>query len=257
MRFRLLFVAFIITLLWLLLPIALPLSTAFSENPIISFPPKGFTLKWFYDVFNISDIVNGFKLSLTVAFSATSLTIIATLPLSYKMARSSNRYREIWESLFELPIVIPQMVLGFALFIFFVRYLQISSVLALIVGHMVVISPYALSNVYAGISWMNWEMEDAAVSLGASRIRAFFEVVLPNARNALISAFLSCFLTSFNAVEISLFLSIAGTSTLPVAMLNFLAMRWDPAISALSAMLVLFMLILVLLSEYIFGGRGK
>lgn len=257
MKFKPLAIAFIITSMWLLLPIALPLSTAFSEEPVIAFPPKGFTLKWFYDVFTISDFVNGFKLSLTVALAASSLTIAATLPLSYTMARSSPRYKEIWESLFRLPIIIPQIVLGFALFIFFIRFLRVSSIFALVAGHMVIISPYALSNVYAGISWMNWEMEEAAVSLGASRSRAFFEIILPNAKNAIISAFLSSFLISFNAVEISLFLSIAGTSTLPISMLNFLAMRWDPAISALSAMLVLFTLVLVILSEYVFGGRSR
>ena len=248
--------ALIVVLLWLLFPIVMPLSIAFSESEAIAFPPKGFTLKWFYKVFEYESFVEGFKLSTVIALLASLIATLLNIPVSYILARFHVPYRRVIERVFDLPILVPQIVLGFALLIFIVKLMHITSFVALLIGHIIIVYPYAMRTVYAGLSNFNPEIEDAAVSLGASRLRAFFQIVIPNIKESVLGAFISSFMISFNAVAISLFLGVGNVFTLPVAMLNFLVMSWDPTISALSFMLVIFTLTLSYLSEKLIGLAG-
>ena len=103
--------------------------------------------------------------------------------------------------------------------------------------------------------------EDVAISgfakcrvlLGASRLGAFFSVVLPNIRSGLVAAFILGFVTSFNQVPVSLFLTGPGTATLPIQMLWYMEFSFDPSIAALSALLAVFSIILVLGAERTLG----
>ena len=234
--------AIAIVLLWLLLPIVMPLSIAFSETEAIVFPPRGFTLNWFRKVFEYESFVEGFKLSTVVALLASLTAIALNIPVSYVLSRYRVPGRRFFERLFELPILTPQIVLSFSLLILVVKTFRITSFAALLIGHIIIVYPYAMRIIYSSLANLNPEIEDAAVSLGAGRLRAFFQVVIPNIREAVLGAFISSFMISFNAVSISLFLGVANTFTLPVAMLNFLVMSWDPTLSALSFMLVAFTL---------------
>ncbi|OYT55053.1 MAG: spermidine/putrescine ABC transporter ATP-binding protein [Desulfurococcales archaeon ex4484_217_2] len=245
--------ALVVALLWLLFPIIMPLSIAFSESEAIAFPPKGFTFKWFYKVFEYESFVEGFKLSVVIALLASMIATLLNVPVSYILTRHRVPYRRAIERVFDLPVLVPQIVLSFALLIFIVKMMKITSFIALLIGHIIIVYPYAMRTVYAGLSNFNPEIEDAAVSLGASRLRAFFQIVVPNIKESVLGAFISSFMISFNAVAISLFLGVGNVFTLPVAMLNFLVMRWDPTISALSFMLVIFTLTLSFLSERLIG----
>ena len=246
-------VALLITLAWLLVPIVMPLSIAFSETEAIAFPPRGFTLAWIMRVFELESFVEGFKLSVVVALAASIAALLLNLPVSYLLTRFNVPGRRILERLFELPILVPQIVLSFALLLLLVKAMGITSLAALIAGHLVIVYPYSMRIVYAGLINLNREIDEAAVSLGAGRLRAFFQVVLPNVREALIGAFISSFMISFNAVAISLFLGVGNVFTLPVAMLNYLVMRFDPTLSALSLLLVGFTISLAYLSEKLLG----
>lgn len=248
--------ALAIVLLWLLLPIVMPLSIAFSESEAIAFPPRGFTLKWFYEVFEYESLVEGFKLSAIIALLASFIAILLNIPVSYILTRFQVPYKKVIERVFDLPILVPEIVLSFALLIFIVKLMHITSFVALLIGHIIIVYPYTMRTVHAGLLNFNPEIEDAAVSLGASRLRAFFQVVIPNIRESVLGAFISSFMISFNAVSISLFLGVGNVFTLPVAMLNFLVMSWDPTISALSLMLVIFTLTLSYLSEKLIGLAG-
>ena len=96
-------------------------------------------------------------------------------------------------------------------------------------------------------------VEDAAVSLGANRLRGFLLVVLPNMQAGIAAAFVLGFITSFNNVPVSLFLSGPGVTTLPVSMLSYLEYYFDPTIAALSTLLVIFTVVLVQTAERVLG----
>jgi putative spermidine/putrescine transport system permease protein len=97
------------------------------------------------------------------------------------------------------------------------------------------------------------DMEEAAVLLGCSRIGAFVRVVLPNIQNGVLAAFILGFVTSFNQVPVSLFLSGPGVRTLPIDMLAYMEITYDPSVAALSALLALLSVAIIFMAEKFLG----
>jgi putative spermidine/putrescine transport system permease protein len=230
-----------LALILLLSPIVVPLLISFSTLESITFPPRGFTLRWFANVFNYESFINGFLASSSIALVASFSAIALSLPSSYVLYRHRGlRARGLMESLFTLPMLMPEIVLSYMLLLFVCRTLGVVSFISLILGHTLVVMPFGMRVIYASLSNLGVDIEDASVSLGRDRLRAFLEVVLPNIKHGFVGGFLTCLMVSFNAVSISLFLSYGEAVPLPIAMLNYLQIRYDPTIAALSAMLVAF-----------------
>ncbi len=231
----------LLTLSILLTPIIMPLLISFSVSETITFPPQGFTLRWFGNIFNYESFAKGFIASSSIAFTASFLAIALSLPASYVLYRHKTlRLKGLIESLFTLPMLMPEIVLSYMLLLFAYRAMGVISALSLIIGHVLVVMPFGMRVIYASLSNLGGDIEDAAVSLGRDRLRAFMDVVLPNIKQGFVGGSLTCFMVSFNAVSISLFLSFGDSMPLPIAMLNYLQIRYDPTIAALSALLVAF-----------------
>ena len=242
-----------VVLLWLLLPIVMPISISFSESEVISFPPTGFTLRWLRNIFQYPSFINGLKVSTIIALSASMAAILINLPTCYALVRHRIPGKEIVENLFTLPTVAPQIVLGYALMVFAVKVLGLSSLMGLLIGHIVIVFPFSMRIIHASLVNLSPEIEEAAVSLGASRIKAFTDVILPNLREGIIGAFIMSFMVSFNAISISLFLGTGGAMPLPVVMFNYLVIRFDPTLAAISLLMVVFTLVLSMLVEKTVG----
>jgi putative spermidine/putrescine transport system permease protein len=124
---------------------------------------------------------------------------------------------------------------------------------ALFLAHTALLLPYAVRVVAASLENLRPDIEEAAVMLGATRLGAFLRVVLPNIRNGILAAFILGFVTSFNQVPVSLFLTGPGVSTLPIDMLAYMEFTYDPSVAALSALLALMSLAVVLVAERLLG----
>lgn len=248
-------VLLVTTVFILLAPIGIPLLVAFSESPVISFPPKGFTLKWFYNALSFKSLTDGFMYSLKIASVASLIALLLTLPASYALYRYNFNGKRLIETLFLMPTTIPEIVLSYMLLMYLVKTLGIKSFQALLMGHILILIPYSMRYVYASLVNIGHEIEDAAVSLGASRLRAFFDIIIPNIKTGVVAGIIISFITSFNAFSISLFLSYGETMPLPIAMWNYLQVRYDPTIAAVSLILVLFSLSFVLAVRRILGVK--
>jgi len=112
------------------------------------------------------------------------------------------------------------------------------------------VSLYMLGNYFRSVPY---EIEEAAVSLGASRVYTFFRIVLPNISSGVIAAFVLAFINSFNNVPISVFLTGPGVSTLPIQMMSYVEYFFDPTIAALSVVLMLLTVIIMLIIERTLG----
>ena len=121
------------------------------------------------------------------------------------------------------------------------------------VGHTTLLVPYAVRVVGSSLANLRSDIDDAAVTLGATRLQAFFLVVLPNIRGGVAAAAVLAFVTSFNQVPVSLFLTGPGVSTLPIEMMAYMETSYDPSIAALSTLLVLFTVLLVAATEKALG----
>jgi putative spermidine/putrescine transport system permease protein len=205
--------------LFLLAPLIIIFGASVSDTSYLTFPPQGLTLHWFENIWNISAFRRTIVTSLQIAFLATGLALIIGIPAAYAL----NRYRiqlPGWLStLFVLPILVPEIVLGFSL----LRSVNVEAGLpifaTLLVGHTLIVLPYVVRVISAALSSFDFSIEEAAISLGSPPLKTFFTIVLPNVRAGVIAAFILAFITSINDVSVSLFLTGPGISTLPIQIL--------------------------------------
>jgi putative spermidine/putrescine transport system permease protein len=240
-------------LLFLIGPFAVIVAASLSAGETLAFPPQGLSLRWVEKVFEVESFRASFELSLMLAIGATSAALALGVPAAYALSRYRVPFAETLRLIVASPILVPGVVVGLALLRYLVVPLRFSIVLALGLAHTALILPYALRVVSASLANLRPEIEEAAVLLGASRAGAFFGVVAPNIRDGLLAALVLGFVTSFNQVPVSLFLSGPGVQTLPIDMLGYLEITYDPSVAALSTLLAGLSLAIVLLAERFLG----
>ena len=245
------FVVFVIVII--IAPLIILVAAAFSETNILTFPPQGFSLKWFEYVFSSNQFMDGLITSLKVSLLATLIALVLGVPVAYALVRFNFRGQDVVETIFSLPFLVPWLVVGFAMLRFFVLFGNLDVLTGLIVGHAAVVFPYAVRVVSASLRNLDAAIEEAAISLGANRLRTFFLIVLPNIQTGILAAFIMAFISAFNNVPVALFLTGPGVSTLPISMLNYMHHHWDPSIAAVSTLTVILSLGIVLGAERSLG----
>ena len=251
---RWLTVALILLYLFLLGPFVVIFVAAFGADSTLAFPPRGgFTLDWFVNVFNTSQFISSFWISLSIALAATGIALILGIPVAYALVNFRFPGQGMLETIFSSPVLVPGLVIGFAMLRFFILLGDFDVMVGLLIGHIAVLFPYAIRVVSSSLRKLDAGVEEAAISLGANRLRSFMLVVLPNVRAGVAAAFILAFITSFNNVPISLFLTGPGVTTLPISMLVYMEYYYDPTIAALSTLLILFSIALVQGAERLLG----
>jgi len=238
---------------FLMAPLVIVIGASLSDTGYLTFPPEGLTLTWFERIFEISAFRRTMVTSFQIAFLSTACALAIGIPAAYAL----NRYRvglPSWLStVYVLPVLIPEIVLGFSL----LRSVQVGAGLpvwpTLLIGHTLIVLPYAVRVVSASLAAFDFSTEDAAVSLGCPRWRAFFVVVLPNVRAGVIAAFILAFITSINDVSVALFLTGPGISTLPIQILAHVEQFFDPVIASVSVLLMLLTVAVMAVVEMTLG----
>jgi len=154
-----------------------------------------------------------------------------------------------------MPLLVPQILLGAALYLFYERLAVTASISTLLLGHLVICTPYVIRSVTAGLVGMDPRLEEAAMSLGATRVRAFFKVTLPLPRSSLLSGAIFAFIISFSDINLALFLSGPQSTSLPVHLFSQLQWQADPTIAAASALQIAIIGTLILVVQRIFRLR--
>lgn len=229
----------VLVYLFLMGPLVIVIGSSLSDTTYLTFPPQGLTLHWFWQIWEISAFRRTIVTSLQIAFLSTALALLIGIPAAYAL----NRYRiqlPGWLStLFVLPVLVPEIVLGFSL----LRSVAVGSDLpifsTLLMGHTLIVLPYCVRVVSASLASFDFAIEEAAISLGSPPVRTFFTIVLPNIRAGVIAAFILAFITSVNDVSVSLFLTGPGVSTLPIQILAHVEQFFDPVVASVSVLLML------------------
>jgi len=234
-------------------PLIIILGAAVSDTTYLTFPPQGFTLHWFQRIFEIGAFRRTIVTSLQLACLATALALAIGIPAAYAL----NRYRiqlPTWLStVFVLPILVPEIVLGFSL----LKSVAVGAALpifpTLLIGHTLLVLPYAVRVISASLASFDFSIEEAAISLGSPPAKTFFTIVLPNVRSGVIAAFILAFITSINDVSTSLFLTGPGVSTLPIQILAHVEQFFDPVIASVSVLLMLLTVAVMAIVERTLG----
>jgi len=227
---------------FILLPLVLVIWLAFFRQEIPSFPPEGYSVRWFGAVFDNRSFVGGFILSLQVGVAATLIGLALAVPASLAVARRRFLGRGPINTLLLMPLVVPGIVLGTAIYVFQIEteiatgLPLLGSTLGLVAAHVLIVIPWAVRLVTASLAGFDPTVEEAAKNLGAGPWTTFRRVTVPAIRPGIVAAALFGFVMSFGNLEMSLFLVGAGRTTLPIAILQYLEWKIDPTVAAASVM---------------------
>ena len=228
----------VLTFFFLIGPLVIIIGTALSDTSFLTFPPQGLSMRWFANIFEISAFKTTMVTSFTLAVLGTLLSLTIGVPAAYALARYRIELPKFLANVFVLPILVPEIVLGFSLLKSVATGVGASIWTSLLIGHALLVLPYCVRVVGASLNSFDFSVEEAAVSLGCPRWKAFFIVVLPNIRAGVIAAFILAFITSINDVSVSIFLTGPGISTLPIQLLAHMEQFFDPTIAAVSVLLM-------------------
>ena len=253
-RFLWPFVAVVYVLL--LAPLVVVITVSFGSTATFDFPPKGLSFKWYQAFFASEMFVRSFfRVSQVVGLStALVATIVGTLS-AIGLVRLRFRGRQAIETFFLSPLLVPHILLGAAIYLYLARLAWPTSSLTLLAGHIVIATPYVIRCVTAGLVGMDPRLEEAAMSLGATRTQAFFRVTLPLLRSSLVTGAVFAFIISFSDINLALFLAGASAPSLPVHIFSQIQFEADPSIAAASALQIAIVGGLILLVQRVFRLR--
>jgi putative spermidine/putrescine transport system permease protein len=226
----------------ILAPILFVCWLAFFANEIASFPPQGYTLRWFAHIFDQNNFVSGFITSLQVGVAAMIGGLILGVPASLALARRRFPGREAVNTLLLLPLVVPGIVAGTAIYVFQIEleiatgWPLLGSLAGLVLAHIMITIPWTVRLLTASLIGFDRSIEEAALNLGSTPVQAFLKVTLPVIKPGVVAAALFGFIISFGNLEMTLFLIAPGQTTLPIAILQYLEWRIDPTIAAVSVL---------------------
>jgi putative spermidine/putrescine transport system permease protein len=238
---------------FLLAPMIMVCLVAFTPAGYLALPTNGFSLRWFYKLKEYPEFLNAFETSVAIASAATVLALTFAIPAGLAIARYRFVGRDLLNAFFMLPLMIPAVVLGIAFLRFLTEIGLSGTITGLVIGHIVFVFPFAMRLILASASGMDTRIEDAATSLGSSRLTIYRRVILPLIIPGIASGFALAFIQSFDEVTMTIFIASPTTTTLPVAMFNYMQDLIDPLICAVSTLLILLTIILMLVLNYIYG----
>ena len=239
----------------LLAPLVIVIAVSFGPSADFEFPPRDLTLHWFEAFFASEAFVTAFSGS--ASWSACFRRHSQPCSAQRRAAWCAFGFlgREALETFFLAPLLVPEILLGAALYLFYARLAVQASIWTLLLGHLVICTPYVIRSVTAGLVGLDPRLEEAAMSLGASRVQAFFKVALPLLRSSLLSGSIFAFIISFSDINLALFLSGPESTSLPVHIFSQIQWQGDPTIAAASSLQIVIIGMLILVVQRIFRLR--
>jgi len=240
----------------LLAPIVVVVGVSFNPSSSYSVDLHGISLRWYRAFFASSAFTDSlFMVSLPVALASSILaTFLGTLA-AIAIVRFRFVAREAVEAAFMLPLLIPSVLLGAALYLFFARLNMSGSFAAIIIGHMLIGVPYVIRVTAAGLVGINPAIEEAAINLGCSPAIAFIKVVLPLLRSSLFSGAIFSFIVSFSDINVAIFLAGPRTTTLPLHIFSEIQWQGEPTIAAASTIQIILVTLMILAVQKFFRIR--
>ncbi|MEJ8570013.1 ABC transporter permease [Microbaculum marinum] len=229
----------VLVYVFLFLPVAVVVLLSFNASQFGSFPMTGVSLRWFVELANNDAILRAFRTSLLLgaltALISTTLGVLASVALVRYKVPGSN----LISTVLIAPILVPEVVLAVALLLF-LNFLSIpKSFPLLLMGHVIFTLPFVVLVVQARLVGIRRDMEEAAMSLGASPIQTFFEITLPLLAPAVFAGMLFAFTISFDDITGTMFWKPGGVETVPTQIFAMLRNSISPEINALGTVMIL------------------
>jgi putative spermidine/putrescine transport system permease protein len=151
------------------------------------------------------------------------------------------------------PLILPHVVLGAALLQYGTAIGLTRNFLALLVGHIVIITPFVLRAVLPQLTEEQKSLEEASADLGGRPVTTFFLVTFPQIQSGILSGAIFAFISSWINVELSIFNTTAELTTIPVKLFNYVQYTIDPTIAAVSAVTILVAALVIIILDFTLG----
>jgi spermidine/putrescine transport system permease protein len=237
-------------------PLALLVIFAFNDSTIFTFPLSGFTTKWFEEAIHTESLLeamrNSFMLALMTAALATLLGALGAAAVAWYAFPGKS----LFVGVTALPLVFPSVLIGVAMLVFFHELRVPMSMLTICAGELVLCLPVAMLIVIARFAGMSRSLEEASMDLGASYLKTQLFITLPIAAPAMLAAFFTCFVMTFNEFALAFFVS-GATNILPIYMFSMLRRIESMPIILAAASLMILGSIAIIIPALIFRLPGR
>ncbi|MEK6409285.1 MAG: extracellular solute-binding protein [Acidobacteriota bacterium] len=218
---------------------------------------QGFTWRWYTLAWQDAELIASLRASLIVAFMTTLFATIIGTAAAIALARHRIKFKRIADGLIFLPVIIPEIVIGFATAGLFGMLGFAFGLGTIIAAHVAFSISYVVFIVRAKLVTLDRSLEEAALDLGATRWQTFSRVTLPLILPAVISAALLVFTLSLDDYVITSFVAGPGSATLPLKIYSMVKTGVTPEINAISTVLLVVTMMFVLVSERVASGRNS
>ncbi|KAA2316092.1 ABC transporter permease [Pseudooceanicola sediminis] len=239
-------------LCFVLLPFIVVLIASFNESAILTFPPKGWSFRWYANAFEYRDFGEGLVNSLMIAAIGATIALIAGSGFAYVLNRYDFALKSLLNGVLMSPLIIPNFTIGLGLLILSAAASLPRSVWLVVAVHVIIVLPFVVRSVYVSLQNFERRYEQAAESLGAGPVHVLLTITLPLLLPGLVSGGLFAAILSFNEFTASLFVVNQRTQTLPVAMYNYVREYADPTLAAVSVIYVAVVAVMLLLVHKFF-----
>jgi len=240
----------VLVFLFLYLPIAVLVVYSFNTSRL-NIVWEGFTLDWYAKVWDDTRLMRALKNSLIVASVTTTTSVILGTVGAWLLHRYRYRFSRAIQTLIAVPMIMPEIVMGISLLIFFTTLSLELGFFTVIVAHTTFCFPFVLVAVQARLHGLDPSLEEAALDLGATPVRAFLLVIVPCLKPAILSGGLMAFTLSMDELIVTFFTSSAQSATLPLLVFGMAKVGLNPMLNALSALFILGTVAFVLFSEHL------
>jgi spermidine/putrescine transport system permease protein len=252
------------------LPIVLIVAYSFNSDPINMMNWSGFTFDWYRQIFGLKNTVsenalyiesteqllNALRNSLTVAAFTTTIATVLGTATALGLYRFNFLGKKFYRVLLFAPMLMPDIVLGIALLIFFVGAGVSLGLKTIVIGQCSFLVSYVFIVVSARLAGMDRSLENASADLGADEWTTFRRIILPQAMPGVIGGALLAFIISMDDLVITYFISGVDTQTLPIFIFGMLRRGIKPEINAIATLMLLFSFAVASLGLYFRSRRG-
>ncbi|MEM1066772.1 MAG: ABC transporter permease [Pseudomonadota bacterium] len=243
---------------FLILPILVIIPLSFNAEPFFTFTqgmlaldPDAYSLRWYGEI--VTDqkwtlaIRNSFIIGVAAAILATVLGTVAAVGL----ASPWMPFKRLITALLLSPMIVPLIIIAAGMFFFYTNFGLVGTYPGLIIAHAALGVPFVIITVTATLAGFDRTLFSAGLSLGASPVKVFWDVVIPLIRPGVISGGLFAFVTSFDEVVLVLFLAGPEQRTIPRQMFSGLREQINPTILAVATLLVVLSMALLVTLEFL------
>ncbi|TIX18219.1 MAG: ABC transporter permease [Mesorhizobium sp.] len=245
-----------LVILFLLVPILIPVPLSFNSGAFFIFPLEGISTRWYEVVLGTQRWQSAIGNSLIVAFGTT--LIATTLGTLTAIALSDEKFpgRRIVMPLLLSPLIVPVVITAVGSYLFYARIGLASTYAGIILAHTALASPFVVVTVGASLTGFDRNLMRAAAISGAKPLTSFFRVMLPLILPGVLSGAAFAFVTSFDEVVVVQFLASAGQRTMPLEMFIGLREKLSPAITAAATLMMALSIVLLVVANLL-ARRGQ